>query len=94
MPDYLDIIKTSMDLSKMKEKTEFSVYADGEQLPGLQPARDHLMPAQLCVEEDTLEEEFLVWRHFQHLRRKLLRQHPSHLSRRKVSSLQGKTVIC
>ena len=40
-----------------------------------------------------MEEEFLVWRHLQHLRRKLPRQHPFHPSRRKSSSLQGKMVV-
>ena len=40
------------------------------------------------VLEVSPEQEFLLQR------RKLLQQHPTHLSRRKFSSLQGKMVVC
>ena len=40
------------------------------------------------VLEVSPEQEFLLQR------RKFLRQHPTHLSRRKFSSLQGKMVVC
>ena len=43
--------------------------------------------------EDTQEGAFLVWKHQQHLKRKLLRQRPTPLSRRNSSSLQGKMVV-